>query len=239
MMRIIATRGFIHGERYRAGDILELPTITAMALVKNKLAKPYIEKIIEPLEIVCMASGPTLTLKQVDAIRKWRKEADAKDWTGPKRKVIAVNNTYERARWADYLFALDKDWWKHYKAQEKFKGKLYSVHNNLKGVEKAPFDIATVNKVRNSGGVAMMLAKYLGATKIILAGYDLKAGRFGKKHWHKDHPRPLHNITNIEDWPKNFAKVADEFTGIDVVNCSPDTALKLYRLAPLEDELAK
>lgn len=229
-MQVRIKKGFYHsGASYKAGDIAEFQRLTAKDLINAKLVEEFTP--LPPSTIVCMASGPSLTLKQVALIKKWR-EANTEE----KRHVIAVNNTHERAPWADFLLAGDKDWWENYKPN--FEGKKYSVQKTeLKDVEVAPINIKTANKVKNSGGSAMLLAKALGAVKIILVGYDLKIGRFGKKHWHKDHPKPLANASKIEDWPARFSEIKDEFKGIDVVNCSTDTALTIYRQGDLESEL--
>lgn len=229
-MQVVIKKGFYHcGKTYKVGDVEEFPRPTAIDLINAKLVQEYAP--LPPSVIVCMASGPSLTLKQVALIKKWREAT-----TDEKRHIIAVNNTYERAPWADFLLAGDKEWWKNY--DPNFEGKKYSIQETgIKGVEVAPIKIKTANKVKNSGGSAMLLAKALGAVKIILVGYDLKIGRFGKRHWHKDHPRPLANASKIEDWPARFESIKDEFKGIDVVNCSTDTALTIYRMNDLESEL--
>ena len=55
------------------------------------------------MRFVCIASGPSLTPEDVQAVKEWRDAG--------KGKVIVVNTTFRAAPWADAMFAMDAKWW--------------------------------------------------------------------------------------------------------------------------------
>lgn len=87
----------------------------------------------------------------------------------------------------------------------------------------------------NSGLRAIELAELLGATKVILLGYDCQID-YGV-HWHEDH-KGISNPTDkvCRDWRIQFAALAKR-TKIEIINCSRRTALTCFARAELEDVL--
>lgn len=90
----------------------------------------------------------------------------------------------------------------------------------------------------NSGYQAIGLAYHLGADRIVLIGYDMQHTN-GRTHWHGDHPSGLTNAFGIEKWVKNFSALAKDLKeeGVEVVNCSIETALTCFPRADLRDVL--
>src|SRR5690606_3319410 len=58
-------------------------------------------------EVVCIASGPSLTADDCEAVKAWRAQEEG-------RGVIVTNTTFRLCPWADVLYALDAAWWKQY-----------------------------------------------------------------------------------------------------------------------------
>lgn len=113
-----------------------------------------------------------------------------------------------------------------------FEGKRYTSVDNCLYAEKAPSVTG-----KNSGIGAMFLARNLGAEKIILLGYDCKAGSDGKRHWHGSHKEGLANAGSMPKWQGQFLEVSNTFGDIEVLNCSRDTALNVFPKVILEDAL--
>jgi hypothetical protein len=72
---------------------------------------------------------------------------------------------------------------------------------------------------------------------MILLGFDMHGD-----HWHGKHeglPNP--NPALFADWIQRFAVLATdlEAEGVEVVNCSPGTALRCFPTADLETALAR
>lgn len=89
---------------------------------------------------------------------------------------------------------------------------------------------------RNSGFQAINLAVLAGAARILLLGYDMKAeGR--QMHWFGDHPQRTapQTIAGYRDGFNRLARVMPK--GLQIINCSRDTALQCFPRAELESAL--
>ena len=159
-----------------------------------------------------------------------------------------MNNNWEKAPWADVLYACDALWWQHYRPkfdglrfsseQSELPGVVCLQYVDSAGLSKNP---SIVNTGNNSGHQAMNLAYHLGARRILLLGYDMKAGPNGEKHWHPDHPPELNNPDNVT-WGRcieAFAVIAADLKaeGVEVINCSLGSALECFPMAKLEEVL--
>ena len=193
-------------------------------------------------QVAILASGASLTAEQVQAVRDWRQADDA-------RRVIAINTTFQLAPWADALYACDAAWWHvHYsQARSLFAGKLWTQdrealrHEGVQFIEsvRAPGlsnRVGVIHQGQNSGYQAIGLAHHAGAVKLILLGFDMQG-----QHWHGQHPKPLTNTPAylFPLWVSNFNALAVdlEMAGVEVVNCTPGTALTCFRRADLRAEL--
>ena len=87
----------------------------------------------------------------------------------------------------------------------------------------------------NSGYQAMNLAYLWGAKRLVLLGFDCKKVG-GKDHWFGQHPKGLTQVQPYEIWQKHFEQMAKEFAdlGVEVINCSPDSALTCFKTAAIE-----
>jgi hypothetical protein len=96
---------------------------------------------------------------------------------------------------------------------------------------------------RNSGfQVANLVAHLVGSDgRLLLCGYDFKPGPRGELHHHPDHSGPLKNpdASSLASWARLFVPAAPQFKelGIEVINCSPGSALTCFPTARLEDVL--
>jgi len=90
-----------------------------------------------------------------------------------------------------------------------------------------------INSGNNSGYQAINLAYHMGAKNIFLVGFDMKNGG---KHWHGCHPDDWGNSEDASGWAKNFDKLAEDldFMGVNVVNCTVDTALTCFKQDTIE-----
>lgn len=143
-------------------------------------------------------------------------------------KVIAVSDAFRLAPWADALVSSDPQWWHANKDSFDFAGGKY----RSKRREAAPGiqEVASPSG-SNSGLLALIVAEMLGATKVLLLGYDM-----GGTHFFGPHTKGLMNTTasRFETFKKQFARWK---TDMDVVNCTPGSALHCYRFGAVEREL--
>lgn len=82
---------------------------------------------------------------------------------------------------------------------------------------------------QNSGYQAINLAYLLGAARIVLLGFDMKRGADGRAHWFGDHPVQTQDYI-YSAMLQNFPKLARRLKelGIEVINCTPDSALDAF-----------
>ena len=188
-------------------------------------------------------------------------------------RVIGVNNAYgdpihdesgklvgmlPRA-WVDICWFGDNGWWnQHHEFMRKFPNLIAScaTNNNIRyrvhrvkcvdrgkagGIEKEPWHISWNNC---SGTAAINLAYHLGATRVVLIGYDMRVidpvwqGKdlvSGQKNYHSDHSENLHNPfpRYLLKYP-TVAKDAKEL-GLEILNATPGSAIKQFPFVRLED----
>jgi len=198
---------------------------------------PAVPRVFPGSTIVCLGGGPSLTPDDVEAVRG-------------RCPVIAINDAYRLAPWADGLYAADSKWWTWHQGVPTFTGPKYSLDpkaakwpgvqvledTGVEGLECRPSGLRTG---RNSGYQAINLGVHLGAVRIVLLGYDMSPAPDGRSHWFGDHP---------DRNPSPYAHFLAAFTtivaplaaaGVSVVNCSRRTALTSVPCVPLTDELAR
>lgn len=172
--------------------------------------------------VVCIASGPSLT------------DADCALVEASGVPAIAVNNSWQIARFAAILYAGDDRWWDIHHAAIDIGAERWTC-----AVRAAHTYQLQLHKIRgpyNSGLRAIQLAQELGARRAILLGYDCQyAGE--RRHWHGDHVCPLGNAGSVRKWLGQFTEASRVLT-IEIVNASRASALTCWPRVALEAALA-
>jgi hypothetical protein len=157
--------------------------------------------------------------------------------------VIVINESWRRAPWADVLYACDHAWWRHRAGVPEFRGVKIAGDRRasnegwgvlavrVRRVDTMVFGEPDV--VGRGGGAsgfqAVNLAVNRGAHRILLVGFDMLPGR---RHWHPDHSGRLRNPTDhlLRLWASALDRAAEPLRarGVEVVNCSPTSALTAY-----------
>lgn len=77
-----------------------------------------------------------------------------------------------------------------------------------------------------------------GAARILLLGYDGKFGPGGKSHWFGDHPVRSDEPTTAT-LARNLKQLVEPLAtlGVEVINCSPDSAVDCFPRIGLEEAL--
>lgn len=194
--------------------------------------------------IACLATGPSLTPADCDYVR------------GKADFVIAINDAWKLAPWADVLFSSDRHWWRHYKGVPGFAGQKIGIGS---GIRKAnsfhshpDIDVYTntgysgldtrprcLRNGRNSGYAALNLAVLFGATKIVLLGYNMSHAHGA--HYFGDHPNGLtQNAGLYPGFRRTFDSMVEPLQahGVEVINCTPLSSLQTFPVRDLRDVLA-
>ena len=195
--------------------------------------------------VVCLASGPSLT-EALPAVERWH-AADADD----PRRAIAVSDAYRLAPWADLLYSCDAAWWRLHleRVKARFIGacvtidacleddRVLTLGQDARGMSDDPSTLGTGS---NSGYQAVNLACLLGARRVVLVGYDMRRVH-GRSHFFGEHPEPLGVSSPYALFIEAFAAAAGWLRdrGVEVVNCTPGSALTCFPFKPLEDALGR
>lgn len=185
--------------------------------------------------VAILASGPSMSQAVADQVR---------DVGIP---AIAINTTFRLAPWATMLYAADPEWWQHpaHRGAHDFAGLKVSC-SNVKGVlllrntgkEGFDPDQSAIRTGGNSAYQALHIAIHAGAARILLCGLDMHGGRH---HWHGEHPHGLKQTVeeNYAEWIKRFNALIKPLAerGIEVLNCTPGSALRCFPMADLAEAL--
>jgi hypothetical protein len=186
--------------------------------------------------IVCIGGGPSLTPEDVATVQG-------------RAHVIAINDAYKIAPFAEVLYAADARWWRHHAGVPSFKGFKYTLQAEARrwpgvqvlrntgqsGLER---DARGLKTGRNGGYQAINLAVHLGARRVLLLGYDMKSGGKGKSHWFGDHP--WGSSSPYGSFLRCFETIVEPLqqAGVTVINCSRQTALTAFQRMTIDEALA-
>lgn len=181
--------------------------------------------------VAILATGPSLHRNDVDQLKG-------------QFPVIAINDAWRLAPWADILYACDERWWTHYNFVPGFRGEKWTQNqgrrswpleanrNGLNVIKSrnAPglsFIEGLIHTGYNSGFQALNLAVLWGYKRIILLGYD--CSDIG--HFFGEHPPPLRKKSPYSLFRKSFIESAPQLkeAGIEVVNCSRQTTIQCFK----------
>lgn len=196
--------------------------------------------------VVCIASGPSLTLEQVERVKEWRCGAD--------RYVIAINDIGLTSRLplavpdCDLWYAADDTFWQFYSEQAlkastlrvcaaKHASELWHLSLDTTWREIFAWEPGKAASGGHSGFQALQIAINAGASKVILLGYDCKAqgkqtNAFGRK------PNQIHRDSPYQTWPEWYLKLKQVLPRpINIVNCSLGSAITAFGYTPIEEAL--
>jgi hypothetical protein len=189
--------------------------------------------------VVCLAPGPSLTVADVEAVRG-------------RAVVVAINDAVQIAPWADVFYSSARVYWTpkdpRSRAVAAFAGLKVHVcvdqdkpgvgedgfvrlrNTGVDGLEADPGGLKTY---QNSGGAAINLAVHLGASRIVLLGYDMGPSGDGRHHFHE-----IVKTRHSSPYPYFRQRIATmvkplEARGIEVLNCTRQTHLSCFPCADL------
>lgn len=182
---------------------------------------------------VIAATGPSLTQVQLARVRG-------------RARLIAVNDAWRLAPWADALYAADEDWISHH--QPAFRGQKWTQCEAWRdrdgwrwargiGGDGLSLDPTIIHWGGNSGFQACNLAVHFGIRKLILLGFDMRIA--GKRHFFGDHPGAMNKDSPYRRFIRHFEQSAGCFqaAGVTVINATPGSALTCFPMIELEQAL--
>lgn len=186
--------------------------------------------------VAVLASGASMSLQVAEQVRAAGVPA------------VVVNETFRLALWAPLLYAADADFWRARPEALAFGGHKVTASRSVEselvrvlqvdGAEGFTPDPTRIRTGGNGGFAALHIAMQAGARRVLLCGLDLRG-----EHWHGRHGAPLRNPTPelFGLWRAAFSSLVAPARerGVDVVNCSPGSALTCFRSGDLASELSR
>jgi len=188
---------------------------------------------------VLFGGGPSLTPQDVASCEG-------------KAHAIAIKEAYRLAPWADAMYSCEAGWWRYewrfHPEVQTFAGLKYSMepvsypgvlplkNTGNTGLELDPTGLRTGY---NSGYQALNLAVHLGATRIVLLGFDMWTSPTGQSNWYTHQTARYHRDSPYPIFLQAFTSLVEPLrdAGIEVINCSRQTILSTFPRQPLEEVL--
>jgi len=202
--------------------------------------------------VAILASGPSMTREQCDAVRQ-------AGWY-----AIAINWMWHWAPWADALYACDPEYWDSRDMPDldayqglriigylrKQSGRPHmppKVHAHRKHMHHAPvkvgprmvWDGREIGAGSNSAFQATNWAIRCGAKRAALFGVDCHSPGDHCHGTHAHEGAQPHKASLMQTWIHAWTKAAPEITrrGVKIINCSPGTALNAFPKATLDQAI--
>ena len=227
--------------------------------MSNKPTNDDARDVVKPFRVeggtfVCIASGPSLCQEQIDTIGKVKEEL-----RNDHLVVIGCNDNwkwkYKDKFICDHLYAADYSWWKihigkidkaGFPKKNRWIPVMKSVANDMnlihipcttgKGLSNGP----KLHCLQHSGAQIIGLSFFMGASKIILIGYDMGVPKGSQVHWFGDHCKGLRNTpASYSKWVHHYDDLTNGLKthNVDFVNCTINSSLNQMRRGILEEEL--
>jgi hypothetical protein len=183
--------------------------------------------------VVVAATGPSLTREDL-ALCPW--------------PILAISDAWELAPQATWLFSSDLRWWRANWCRnghvERFAGQKWTrdadaaTQFGLCHVDSAfAYGLSVwpglVHEGCGSGYMGINKAMGFGAERVILLGFDCKGSHFFGSHDRCGLP----DHSDYGSLVPQFEQMRPEQYGLEVINCTRDTALTCFKTAKLEDLL--
>jgi hypothetical protein len=228
--------------------------------MKESIPNKYIGQTV-----VVVATGPSINAQQLEHIHEAHQRKKCKIMTINNTYQLFDTDIHVSCNdnWWDYYWKNDPrlqelektaDLWTRYKQFAENTGINYIDSIVKDGLSKDPSYVHINN---GSGPMGINFATLYGFTKIILIGHDMKfakdydgkAKKVGSepRHYFNEYPKEMQHWPSvkiglskpgvIDGLIQQYEKMIPDLKGIDVVNCTPDSALTCFRMSTLEYEL--
>lgn len=152
--------------------------------------------------------------------------------------TIAVNSSWQIARFCDVIYAADLVWWDAHHAEIDIPAQRWTCSGAA--AQRYGLNRHSFAGPHNSGALAVRLAVERGAARVILVGADCSLAH--GIHWHGPHERTKNPAeSRMRWWHKQYAVTARlaKKRQCEVINASRFTTLTCFKIQDLEAALAK
>lgn len=195
--------------------------------------------LLDGATVFLLGGGPSLQDFDVECLRG--------------RRVMAINTSAYLCPWAEFLYFTDNNWFDDNRplveawpgtvitGSRVAKGKLPDKLLRIEVVNRPDFPHGerTLKFGRSSGHTAISLSISMGASRVVLLGYDMQRVD-GRSHYHDVYGTEDDKLFS-HDFVPAFTGWNDAAlrAGAEVINCTPGSALTEFAMCPLAEVLAE
>lgn len=174
-----------------------------------------------------LASGPSLCQEDINLIRE----------SGI--NTIAVNTTWESARFCDAIYGGDSAWWRYNHTRVDIQAARWTCAKAAQTLYDCHYRPRYVKPGYNSGANAVELAaNHYGASTVIMLGFDCSIVH--GIHHHGKHPKTSNPTADrCERWKPQFKSLRQITKGRDIINCSRYTEITYFPQRDLREVLCE
>tara|TARA_R100000734_G_C3316182_1_gene108574 strand:+ start:1612 stop:2310 length:699 start_codon:yes stop_codon:yes gene_type:complete len=215
---------------------------------------------------VVIATGPSLNDSQIECVKESAAAGNCRVMTinnsyqiAPFTDIqIACNDNWWDHYWKEdsLLRELKADKWTRYEHQSKEFGISYIASIEKQGLSLDP---SLVHINNGSGPMAINFATLYGFKKLLLLGHDMKFAKdydgrnkipgSTPRHYFGEYPKSMQHFPrsaqsvdkngDIIGLIKNYVAMIPDLDsqGVEVINCTPDTSLKCFKQATIQEAL--
>ena len=198
---------------------------------------------------IIFGNGPSVTEDQIKLAEQAKRRGLA--------KLFGCNMAYQfididvlhgcNYQFWDYFYPLDErlrngkfdKWTTRPELEGKYPGVQYIREEWIPGLST---DKSYIAAHHGTGPQLVNLALHYGMKKMLLLGWDMR--HKGKRHFFGEYPEPMRHYTKglgpdgeLLGLIKEMETIKPEDYGIEIINCTPDSAMKCFPMGNLEEEL--
>jgi len=194
--------------------------------------------------VFVLASGPSLTQEICDKIKG--------------RSAIVINASFKLAPWAKVWYFTDGHIYEKYRDEvAAWPGEIVCMSKLAKqelnkqvkrvrgeGDPAYPMDFPppghhSIRQGRSSGHTAVSLAVAMGASRVIMLGFDMRFVE-GREHHHSEYQGPRDAMLYEREFVPGFGgwNAAATKVGVEILNCTPGSAVAEFPFADLDEVLS-
>lgn len=202
-----------------------------------------IPEIYKGQTAVLFATGPSLSVEQVETVRPYHEAGIV--------KAFGLNDAFKIIDYLDVYYACDPKWWElnpaafDYPCPQKWTQDIRFARKfaekGIKGCSGSSghglsFRKNHIHYGSNSGYQLINLAYHFGIRHFILLGYNMDVPKGMKQHFFGPHPKGLNQTNSYRGFIQQYGSIQPEVKS-NIVNCTQPTALPHFRMISLEEAL--
>jgi len=187
---------------------------------------------------VVIGTGPSLTVEQLEKVKHLKKFGCNRAFEFDLDVLAATNKEFWDHYWPDIKDLRCEKWTPYKPTAEKYNIN-YIEERNEKGLST---DTSYIHHHHGSGPIILNIALHYGVKKMLLIGWDMR--HKGKRHYFGEYPKSMQHTTKnlgpdgeLIGLIKEMETINPSDYGIEIINCTPNSALKHFPMGNLDDHI--